>query len=448
MATLAMAALVSTLLTAGSNSTTLPNGAELAVSIGDPVTGTEFEVPPGQPTIDVAVSGTASVGLGDPDATFTYVMDVSGSTDNGSGTGCAPVLDCEQDFLRELNQAVIDSGSADEVGLVVFSSTAATADLSPDPGDQLIVAPDAPGSAPLYLNTVINSTFSVFGGNGGVAQFTNKVTGVTTNCTAGMQSALNVLRGNVKPLVTASDRISFRTAVVGECREAPRARGPEPPARTVSRSDPSPPRCSPTALRGASPRSRRGPARASSTGPCSTLAAKPLFGEQQPDLDGQQLDVGEADLDVAGDHQALVEDPFEDVRQALAGLGLAAARAQPSAARCRLRWRCSSCSAASRKRIRLLSRSSRIRLGYWCLVFSKSRSMYASTWLRLRTLPSRRSRIRWLGYSVARAFSRSISKYWSRAATFVGMRLPCLRRGPRSAAPPPPALRRETPEAH
>ena len=31
---------------------------------------------------------------------------------------------------------------------------------------------------------------------------------------SGMQSALNVLRGNTKPLVTATDRMSFRTAVV------------------------------------------------------------------------------------------------------------------------------------------------------------------------------------------------------------------------------------------
>src|SRR5215207_9574593 len=31
---------------------------------------------------------------------------------------------------------------------------------------------------------------------------------------SGMQSALNVLRGNTKPLVTDTDRMSFRTAVI------------------------------------------------------------------------------------------------------------------------------------------------------------------------------------------------------------------------------------------
>jgi hypothetical protein len=38
---------------------------------------------------------------------------------------------------------------------------------------------------------------------------------------AGMQSALNVLRGNVKPLVTASDRMSFRTAVIPDISNGP-----------------------------------------------------------------------------------------------------------------------------------------------------------------------------------------------------------------------------------
>ena len=109
-------ALLSMLAMAGSSSTTLPNGAALTVSIDDPVTSTEFEVPPGQPGINVPVQGTASVGLGEPDASFIYVMDLSGSTDNGSGTGCAPVLDCEKKFVKALNQAVIDGGSADEVG--------------------------------------------------------------------------------------------------------------------------------------------------------------------------------------------------------------------------------------------------------------------------------------------------------------------------------------------
>jgi hypothetical protein len=38
---------------------------------------------------------------------------------------------------------------------------------------------------------------------------------------SGMQSALNVLRGNVKPLVTDADRISFRTAVIPDISNGP-----------------------------------------------------------------------------------------------------------------------------------------------------------------------------------------------------------------------------------
>jgi hypothetical protein len=184
-----MTAFVSALVTAGSNCTTLPNGAELTVSITSPVTSTEFEVPPGQPSIDVPVSGTASVGLGDPDATFVYVMDVSGSTADGSGTGCSPVLQCEKEFVLALNQAVIDSGSADETGLAVFAGSSATADVSPAGGTQLLVAPDA-GGPPPFIEQVIGSTFSTFGGDGGVNLFTFHNVGNTTNCTAGLQAAL------------------------------------------------------------------------------------------------------------------------------------------------------------------------------------------------------------------------------------------------------------------
>ena len=38
---------------------------------------------------------------------------------------------------------------------------------------------------------------------------------------SGMQSALNVLRGNVQPLVTATDRISFRTAIIPDISNGP-----------------------------------------------------------------------------------------------------------------------------------------------------------------------------------------------------------------------------------
>src|SRR6516162_2716330 len=38
-------------------------------------------------------------------------------------------------------------------------------------------------------------------------------------------------------------------------------------------------------------------------------------GDDQPELDGEQLDVEQVDLDVARDHQALVQDALEDVAE-------------------------------------------------------------------------------------------------------------------------------------
>lgn len=108
---------------ANAATTLLSNGAELAVSIEQPVTSTEFQVPAGEPDIDVDVDGTASVGLGDPDATIIYVIDESGSTNSGGGTGCSPILTCEKQFFLNLNNAAIADGSTDLAGVVHYASS-------------------------------------------------------------------------------------------------------------------------------------------------------------------------------------------------------------------------------------------------------------------------------------------------------------------------------------
>jgi hypothetical protein len=182
-----MAAFVSVLVTAGSNSTTLSNGAELTVTIDSPVTGTEFEVPPGVATIDVPVTGSASVGLGEADATFIYVVDTSGSTGSGGGTGCSPVLNCEKEFFAELNAAVAADGSTDEVGVVNFGDSAAINDMQAAAGFQNFTLPSDPN-----VTTVINS----LGAGGG------------TNCTAALNRALilvNASSNSVNNVVFASD---------------------------------------------------------------------------------------------------------------------------------------------------------------------------------------------------------------------------------------------------
>src|SRR5579884_2242794 len=126
---LALALSTACIAALSASSTTLSNGANLSVTISSPLTGTEFEVPPGQPSINVPVTGTASVGIGEPDNTFMYILDNSGSTASSSGAPCGTVLDCEKGFFVGLNSAVQADGSTDEVGFIFFGDSATTVDL-------------------------------------------------------------------------------------------------------------------------------------------------------------------------------------------------------------------------------------------------------------------------------------------------------------------------------
>jgi hypothetical protein len=187
---------------AGDAETTLPNGAALAVSIDDPITSTDFLVPPGDETVAVQVVGTASVGLGDPDATFVYVLDGSGSTGGGSGTGCSPILNCEKQFFVGLNNAAFGGGSVADAGVAVFGAGAVTGDMQAAGGDQLLTTSAAD------VNTVVNSATT----NGGVTQYTAKSSGGgSTNFTAGINAAVTILGASsqgTKVVVMASDGAS------------------------------------------------------------------------------------------------------------------------------------------------------------------------------------------------------------------------------------------------
>ena len=194
----AFAALVVMPAFAGSNSTTLPNGASLSVSIDSPAAGTQF-LADGAP-VPVPVSGTASIGVGNPQATFIYVFDASGSTALGV-TGCSTVLQCEKTFFAGLNTAATSSGSVNHVGLVVFGDNAVQADMVPGDGDVSLGAP-ADG------NTPINSISNGFT----VAQYTSKSgNDGATNYTAALQQTLlelNASSDSKKFVVFASDGLS------------------------------------------------------------------------------------------------------------------------------------------------------------------------------------------------------------------------------------------------
>lgn len=108
--------LLSGLAVASSNSTTLANGASLAVSLDSPAAGTDYLVGD-----TVTASGTASVGIGTPDATIVYIVDQSGSTVLPGGA-CGSVLQCEKTFVIGLNDAAAAAGSVKNVGLGSFDS--------------------------------------------------------------------------------------------------------------------------------------------------------------------------------------------------------------------------------------------------------------------------------------------------------------------------------------
>jgi hypothetical protein len=188
---------------AGSNSTTLPNGAQLSVSITSPADGTQY-LADGAP-VPVTVTGAASIGVGNPQATIVYVFDASGST-AGSGGACGTVLACEKAFFAGLNTAATNSGSVNHIGLVVFGADAVPADMTPAAGDDALGAP-ADGNTVVNSISLINSDF-----NYQIAQYTSKTGNADgTNYAAALQQALAELNASTdskKFLVFASDGLS------------------------------------------------------------------------------------------------------------------------------------------------------------------------------------------------------------------------------------------------
>ncbi len=181
LAALGASALAAGPVAAGSSSTNLPNGASLDVGITTPVTGDTFLVAPGSTTVDVPVTGNAAVGEGVPNALWIYVVDVSGST--VGPCGATNILACEKQAAGNLNDAVVADGSASEVGVVVFSTGGAAADMSAAGGDQTV---NDPASA--EVDTVIGSIdFGV------VNQFTVKGVGTdSTNYASGLLAATTI----------------------------------------------------------------------------------------------------------------------------------------------------------------------------------------------------------------------------------------------------------------
>lgn len=206
------------------NSTTLSNGASLEVEIDNPADSTEFKVPaaagPGG-TISVPIGATGSVGQGVPNIHVTFVIDVSGSTSvaNSCGGGLGSILNCEK---LAVNNVITDPNfvSVLDVGVTVFANFGQFADMSAAAGVQPLTSDFADAQF------VVNSAFS--GGNGGVAQFTNKIAGTATDMTAGLTAAQNSVGASgaaTKRVIFLSDGRPFPVGNLGAFDAAVQALG-------------------------------------------------------------------------------------------------------------------------------------------------------------------------------------------------------------------------------
>jgi hypothetical protein len=174
---IALAATIGGAAMAGTSSDTLSNGAALSVSLTSPLDGDTFLVPAGDTDVDVPVTGSASIGKGEPNVHWTYVVDVSGST-VGPCAGTT-ILTCEKQAVTNLNNTIKADGSAKDVGLAVFAGQGASADMTSAAGPQPLTTP-----ADLGVNTVIGSI-----GTRSIGQFTPYSVTDLTNFAAGLNAA-------------------------------------------------------------------------------------------------------------------------------------------------------------------------------------------------------------------------------------------------------------------
>ncbi len=144
----------------------LPGGTSIQVTIDSPGDGTEIVLPPGQTTLDVIVTGQASIGEDDAGAntTLIYVLDASGSTEGPASAICPDqnpidadpfdpvpdeneIIDCEIGAAINLNDVAISLGTIEKVAMIIFAGDAVTADATPGGDDDALIAPDADANA-------------------------------------------------------------------------------------------------------------------------------------------------------------------------------------------------------------------------------------------------------------------------------------------------------------
>ncbi|MCG8918541.1 PKD domain-containing protein [Actinokineospora sp. PR83] len=183
-AAVAVAAVVASGVQAVAVDGNLPGGTSISVDVASPAAGTV--VPQGP----VTVTGTAAIGTGAAvkDTALTYVVDVSGSTAAGCAAGT--ILTCEKTAVANLNAiAAAPNTVVGSVGAVVFGSDAATVDVRPVGGDQLLTAPesDENGNGTRDVEEAVDSAVI-----GGVQQFTPRSFPSGTSFVPAVQAATTV----------------------------------------------------------------------------------------------------------------------------------------------------------------------------------------------------------------------------------------------------------------
>jgi hypothetical protein len=179
----------------------LPTGVSISVEVSTPAHGAVL------PQGAVEVTGFATLGEMEPmsQSTLAYVIDVSGST--GSLHGCggdlnadglySSVLDCEIMALLCVNYMAIATGTIANVGMAVFGSSGATADIQPGGTDHdLLTLPDANLDADLVLDVekVVRSIRI-----GSIGQCTEHQVGMSTSYGAGLAAIEPVLAASEQP---------------------------------------------------------------------------------------------------------------------------------------------------------------------------------------------------------------------------------------------------------
>jgi len=161
--------------------TDLKNGATLLVDLKAP---NHNESNSFQINFPIKVNGKASIGIEDPDVSYIYILDTSGSTDDDDGP-CGTVLQCMQEFFVKLHAQALSGGAAELAAVINFDDSAVVDVSLQDP------------------NSGINNAFRSGVSSGG------------TNCTSALLAAA--------ALVTSDSNTASHTHVIfagdGECND-------------------------------------------------------------------------------------------------------------------------------------------------------------------------------------------------------------------------------------